>query len=382
MRRYTCLVFTLVLLATAGSGCHPARPQPGTGFHKEKRSLEGCRKIIIDTPFEGPALGYRIVNTAHAEDDPCNWSLWGSNNQQKWTKIDQRLNQSFCARYMEREYSVAAPRKYRHYAFVIETRAGDTLPAQRSHQVQLLDRKPDLGWEEFAYPDVIVHYDSPQAPGSQIYREVIPDPETYIRHHAREVCRILFRSDDEIPAQSRVARITYELKEDDGISAESGRAPDIFIRFSTRYIQRIAQSSILEFCDETRGILCHELTHGYQYQPQGCGTYDGKSEYWAAIEGMADAVRIDAGFHKQRRPDPKGHWLQGYATTGFFLQWFRTKDPDALRKFHATMRDLNPWSFDAGIKAVFGKETSVRSLWEEYVRFLANNPSYHHYVGP
>ena len=169
-------------------------------------------------------------------------------------------------------------------------------------------------------------------------------------------------------------------KRQDGISAKSGEAPDIFISFSTRYIERTARNSILEFCDETRGILYHELTHGYQHQPKGCGRYDGQSEYWAAIEGMADAVRIDAGFHKQRRPDPDGNWMQGYTTTGFFLQWFRTKDPDALRKFHDTMRTLYPWSFDAGVKAVFGKDTTIQELWDEYAQFIRENPGYHHYT--
>ena len=35
---------------------------------------------------------------------------------------------------------------------------------------------------------------------------------------------------------------------------------------------------------------------------------------------------------------PGGNWMDGYRTTGFFIQWLTTKDPDAIRKFHETVR--------------------------------------------
>nr|WP_281548247.1 basic secretory protein-like protein [Alistipes onderdonkii] len=378
--RKTYLLSTVLVAMALGTNCHIAGTHPSISFEPEKRSLDGCKKIVFDAPSGNAVRGYWLVNTAHPEDDPRNWSLWGSDNEKKWVKIDQRLDQTFWARYTEREYAVQLPGKYSKYAFIIETVSGDTLTTRGSHGFRFFDSNPHEGWEDFTYPDVVFHYSSPHTGGSRIYRETITDPESYIRYHARKVCEILFWTDDNPENRNRIDRITYELKDYDGISAKSGEAPDIFISFSTRYIERTARNSILEFCDETRGILYHELAHGYQHQPKGCGRYDGQSEYWAAIEGMADAVRIDAGFHKQRRPDPDGNWMQGYTTTGFFLQWFRTKDPDALRKFHDTMRTLYPWSFDAGVKAVFGKDTTIQELWDEYAQFIRENPGYHHYT--
>ena len=58
--------------------------------------------------------------------------------------------------------------------------------------------------------------------------------------------------------------------------------------------------------------------------------------------------------------------MYGYRTTGFFLQWLTTKDPDAIRKFHRTVKDLEVWSFEAAINSVFGNDTGIEEMWNEY----------------
>ena len=65
------------------------------------------------------------------------------------------------------------------------------------------------------------------------------------------------------------------------------------------------------------------------------------------------------------------YWMDGYRTTGFFIQWLTTKDPDAIRKFHETVRDIDEWSFDKAIKSIFGEESSIESMWDEYQAFLS-----------
>jgi hypothetical protein len=67
---------------------------------------------------------------------------------------------------------------------------------------------------------------------------------------------------------------------------------------------------------------------------------------------------------------PGGHWMDGYQTTGFFLQWLTCKDPDFLRKFNYSTRVVIPWSFDKAMKYVFGEKSSVDGLWQEYQAFL------------
>lgn len=62
--------------------------------------------------------------------------------------------------------------------------------------------------------------------------------------------------------------------------------------------------------------------------------------------------------------------MDGYRTTGFFFQWLTTKDPDAIRKLHLTVRDLEVWSFDKAIKSIFGEDSSIEGMWNEYQAFL------------
>lgn len=48
---------------------------------------------------------------------------------------------------------------------------------------------------------------------------------------------------------------------------------------------------IRQSCFSKRAVLLHELTHAYQLEPQGIGSYGTNRVFWAFIEGMADAVR-------------------------------------------------------------------------------------------
>lgn len=84
-------------------------------------------------------------------------------------------------------------------------------------------------------------------------------------------------------------------------------------------------------------------------------------------------VRAEAGlFDVKTLRKPGGNWMDGYKTTGFFIQWLTTKDPDAIRKFHQSVRDLETWSFDGAIKYVFGEQQSIDGMWQEYQAFLTS----------
>ena len=59
-----------------------------------------------------------------------------------------------------------------------------------------------------------------------------------------------------------------------------------------------------------------------------------------------------------------GNWNDGYVTTGFFIQYLTTKNPDFARKVNSSARDYGTWSWDLLCKDVFGK--GVQPLWTEY----------------
>lgn len=221
-------------------------------------------------------------------------------------------------------------------------------------------------WEKYSVGTVLFEDKAPQTKGSDIYHRIIPDAESYIKKQARAVLSTLYYSpnDSIVP----VDNIHYTLEDTDGISAKGGSQGNIAIFYSTRHIEKsFAQNDTAKLFFETRGVLLHELTHAYQLEPQGIGSYGTNRVFWAFIEGMADAVRVaNGGFGPDARPKG-GNYMDGYRTTGYFFVWLRdNKDPDFLRKFNRSTLEVTPWSFDGAIKHVLGKEYNIDDLWHEY----------------
>jgi hypothetical protein len=151
----------------------------------------------------------------------------------------------------------------------------------------------DPKWRSFDYPQVKFRDEAKGTKGSEIYARLIPDPEKFIQQHALWVAQTLYWSDQD--PNAGVKTIEYSLKDIEGVSAKSGDVPVINIFYSTRWIEKFDDDHIMY---ETRGVLYHELTHGYQLRPKGIEGYKQGNEYWAYIEGIADAVRIHNGDRK------------------------------------------------------------------------------------
>ncbi len=227
-------------------------------------------------------------------------------------------------------------------------------------------------WKNFVYPQVKFTNKAKGTQGAAIYNRLIPNPEAFIRQHALLVAQTLYwTACDSMPG---IKRIHYSLEDIDGISAKDGAPPAIDIFYSSRWVEKSnIGNNDAKVLYETRGVLFHELTHGYQLEPQGIGGYVQGTEFWAYIEGMADAVRYQNGFFPVSNRKAGGHWMDGYQTTGFFLQWLTCKDPDFLRKFNRSTCEIIPWSFDKAMKHIFGESQGVEALWNEYQDFLERN---------
>ncbi|MDR2131275.1 MAG: basic secretory family protein [Odoribacteraceae bacterium] len=221
-------------------------------------------------------------------------------------------------------------------------------------------------WKNYPVGEIEFINASPDTRGARIYSAIIPEPVDYITRCAREVLETLYYSpDDSLPD---IRKITYVLKEYDGISAKSGRPPRVRIEYSTRWVERsFGESDTAKLEHETRGVLYHELTHAFQLEPQGIGSYGTNKVFWAFIEGMADAVRYVNGCFTEKDCPDGGSYMDGYRTTGFFLGWIaKTKKPDFLRAFNRSTLEVIPWSFDGAIKHVLGKDQDIDTLWAEY----------------
>ena len=222
-------------------------------------------------------------------------------------------------------------------------------------------------WKEYNTGAVLFEDKAPETLGSDIYHRIIPDAESYIKEQARTVLATLYNSpEDSIPA---VHKIHYTLEDINGISAKGGGNGDVTIFYSTRHIEKsFAANDTAKLFFETRGVLLHELTHAYQLEPQGIGSYGTNRVFWAFIEGMADAVRVANGGFDGPNARPKGgNYMDGYRTAGYFFVWLRdNKDPEFLRKFNRSTLEVVPWSFDGAIKHILGNEYSIDELWHEY----------------
>lgn len=227
-------------------------------------------------------------------------------------------------------------------------------------------------WNSYDVGEVIFKNVSPDTRGSKIYGQIIPDPSVYIQKHARKVLETLYFSpEDSIPG---IKEIHYTLKDYKGISAKNGMPPSISIVYSTNWIEKsFGQGDTAKVDYETRGVLYHELTHGFQLEPQGIGTYGTNKTFWAMIEGVADGVRcLNGCFTDEDRPKG-GNYTDGYRTTGFFFAWLtHTKDKDFLRKFNRSALEVVPWSFEGGIQYALGADQQVEALWKEYQKEMGD----------
>lgn len=224
-------------------------------------------------------------------------------------------------------------------------------------------------WADFKFPEIEFINEAPDTEGWKIYNSLVPDPVAMIQQHAYEVARTLYFTAADTMAQ--VDKVTYRIRNYDGISSKGGRPPHITIQYSTQWVEK-SQANLGpdQVLWETRGVLYHELVHGYQLEPKGAGRYQRGDEYFAFIEGVADAVRAHHGYFPIDSRKPGGHWMDGYRTTGFFIQWLTQVDPDFIRKFNRTAVEINPWSFDAAFKSILGEKSGVDEMWQQYQNFL------------
>ena len=242
--------------------------------------------------------------------------------------------------------------------------AGEVVASNGAGKVKPLNTKK---WQKHDVGRIRFHDKAPQSEGSKIYHRLIAEPEAYISEQARTVLATLYFSpkDSITPVRS----IYYTLEDKEGISAKGGGNGRVHIFYSTRHVEgsyRGQGDDKVMF--ETRGVLLHELTHAYQLEPQGIGSYGTNRVFWAFIEGMADAVRVaNGGFYGEKDRPKGGNYMDGYRYAGYFFVWIRDNyDPDFLRKFNQSTLHVVPWSFNGAIKHVLGDKYDIDELWEEY----------------
>lgn len=221
---------------------------------------------------------------------------------------------------------------------------------------------------------------NPETRGSQLLKRIIQDPAAHMAQRCVDVAKILYRDPIE---SNRFKKLRFELRAKDHWGKEfvaykmgEDGSGEMTIVVSTTHLEKLYReggNSDAAISDEIDGILFHEVTHGYNNSPLTHDSYGDGKAYWAFTEGLADGVRIGAGYHKTRQPNvfnPK-KWLGGYTTTGFFLHYVQTRmDDQFIYKFNKAAKDMGnySWSFDASFRHILGR--GVEDVWNEYANYI------------
>ena len=168
----------------------------------------------------------------------------------------------------------------------------------------------------------------------------------------------------------------------------SGDSEGPLMKLDSGYLESIAKGNVNhdDAVFEIRGVLIHEFTHLVQKTvPYNNGD---NMNYFACIEGFADAVRCACGgvtdynrrhvtlnagaYHDPNRTENGKYgpyvWQVPYGVSGYFMSWLRYYDGDFLRKLSQTMVSMQgDWSLENAVKYILGADADIQKLWDEYI---------------
>jgi|GEM_PF-246985 len=228
-------------------------------------------------------------------------------------------------------------------------------------------------WSNFVYPTVVLDDRAAGTQGSNIFHTAVPDAAGLMRAQCLEVCKKIYADNND--PRVNFTKLNLWLEDNDAVASKWGAPPEIWISVSVRHIANVYSqngNSYTAVANEIKGILSHEGTHGYQWEPKNAGGYQSGTDFYGFIEGLADYVRIaTVGFQPARFPSTGGHWNDGYTRTGFFVNWcVQNKKSSFAIELNQTARDFSTWSWDAACRQITGQ--GVQTLWNEYQASLSS----------
>ena len=226
-------------------------------------------------------------------------------------------------------------------------------------------------WAGYVKPAVTLVAHTPEHEGQAHFNRVMPDIEQVIHDISLAVAKVLYKDVTEAPLFKTV---TFETGEYDFPAAKSGTDEDMILMMDVGHLANKAAEGDEALRNEVIGMLWHELTHGYNNSPNS-GQYAAGDEYHSYLEGLADYMRIKAGFNEHKRAgiDWVADWnSDAYNQTSFFLEWVANshRNTDFIYLFNKAAGDLEAWSFDGAFKSIFGEDRGVAVLWAEYHQAL------------
>lgn len=304
-------------------------------------------------------IGETITLSNESKNSPTSlsWQIPGASKVEKLDNIGNKI----VATYQEPgSYSIGLTTKNEYGQDQVE----------QKNIIKVLD--PNNPWHGFTPPKIIMNYEDTESDGYRRMVRLFPDFKQQIDQVTREVVKKLYNNFSQVP---EFEQVEFRLKWMDTLAYRAGDDTNMVIAFSSKYIEeRLKEASDETVKYELMGVLWHELVHGFQLFPKNLSySSQDKSgkEVHAFIEGMADLIRIQAGFHKTRKAKPSESWLGGYTNTGFFLDWIaKNKADDFAYEFNQSAHRMDKWTFSSAIEEL--TDEPIDKLWQEYQTTLAN----------
>lgn len=204
----------------------------------------------------------------------------------------------------------------------------------------------------------IINFENQDPGNSGNFDAVIQDVQAEMQDAICTVCSILYRTPDDLPRMHDT--VNFIIDNHDGVAYAGGNS----IHLSTGHIQNYGdpESAYVEF----KGVMVHESTHLYQVNG---GNSDG-----ALIEGVADFVRVRAGYYGPGRCGGGDSWDGAYTISGCFFSWLAgpceyhdvfqpQNDLDIGYRINLIINEGKSAVQDE-IETTFG--TDVSTLWTQY----------------
>lgn len=215
----------------------------------------------------------------------------------------------------------------------------------------------DIAWQSFQLPKVTLLTET---------KVVNPSwaaiSNSLIYQISYNVARLLYRDVNKAPKLPTLKIILEDMK---GVAYKEGDFNGATIHISAQYFEKFSQENTPQAVyDELIGVLYHEIAHAYQLDDHNY------KEIGPIIEGIADVVRMKAGYIDFKHRKIGGKYDSGYKTTAFYLHWLENHStPDLLVKLNAQLdpHDGIKWSW-----SWFAKQTKIdlAASWKAYQESL------------
>ena len=233
---------------------------------------------------------------------------------------------------------------------------------------------PQNPFAGYVKPSVSFLVEEPDHEGQAALERVMPDLEELIHDISLDIAKILYKDITEIPVFKSVTFVTKDYEYPASKGDKDGDPQHMVLTFDVKHIANKAADGDEALRNEILGVLWHELTHGYNSSPRTGGYVEG-TDYHSYTEGLADYIRIKAGYNEHKRGGIG--WIESwndsaYNQTSFFIEWVANshRNTDFIYLFNKSTKDLEEWSFDAAFKGIFGEDRGAFVILAEYQEYL------------